>query len=291
MKQRNIPYGYAMETGAIIIHQQESEIVQRIFRDYLGGASLLTLAQTLTAEKVEFLPGNSGWNKNRVKRILEDGRYTGTDTYPTIIGEDMLRQARAAKDSKNNQPNKSELPSRLPCAAICGCGGKMIHRHDSRQNVPDIWQCPNPGCRAIVKIRHSDLTAEITAILNRMIADPGITKTAAPEPEPPVEVKRLQNEVSRTMNGFGFDRDKAKAEVFRLASEKYRHISDTPYISQILKAEFEKSAPLICLSEDFLRRTVSAVQLTAHCVSLILKNQQIIGKESGHADSYTAPAD
>ena len=71
---RVIPFGYAVENGRHIPHPSESQIVRRVFADYLGGGSLLRIAQTLTAEKVEFLPGRFDWNKNRVKRILEDER-------------------------------------------------------------------------------------------------------------------------------------------------------------------------------------------------------------------------
>jgi hypothetical protein len=88
---RIIPYGYAVKKGKTILHSAESAIVKRIFTDYIGGASLLKLAQALSAEKVEFIPGRSDWNKNRVGRILEDERYLGSGTYPAIISKDMYR--------------------------------------------------------------------------------------------------------------------------------------------------------------------------------------------------------
>ena len=76
---RSIPYGYAVENGRNVPRPEESEVIRRVFADYLGGQSLLKIARALAAEGVEFLPGRSDWNKNRVKRILEDERYLGTD--------------------------------------------------------------------------------------------------------------------------------------------------------------------------------------------------------------------
>ena len=77
MKMRNIPFGYRMENGKIIFHPTESQAVKDIFSDYLGGQSLLKIAQSLNERQVEYLPGTTGWNKARLKRIIEDKRYIG----------------------------------------------------------------------------------------------------------------------------------------------------------------------------------------------------------------------
>jgi len=285
---RTIPYGYAVEKGKNIIHPQESNIIRRVFADYLGGKSLLRIAQTLTAEKVVFLPGRFDWNKNRVKRILEDERYFGNDTYPAIISEGMHRQARTVKDSNNNQMNKSELPYRLPCTAECIlCGEKMSRRHDSRRKTSqDLWTCQNPDCRQIVNINDDILLAEISAILNRLIAEPSLVEPySIPETDPPPEVRRLTNEVNREMDSFEFDKDKARKTIFALAAEKYKHIDDRQHKAYIVRAEFEKSELLSSFLSEIFKRTVLKIQLGDDGVRLILKNNQIIGKEQNHADN------
>lgn len=53
MKMRNIPFGYRMENGKIIFHPTESQAVKDIFSDYLGGQSLLKIAQSLNERQVE----------------------------------------------------------------------------------------------------------------------------------------------------------------------------------------------------------------------------------------------
>ena len=87
-----------MQNGILTPHPEESKILQDIFKEYLDGASLLKIAQNLTAKRTEFLPGRCDWNKNRVKRILEDARYLGTDTYPKLIDKDMLLKALEIKE-------------------------------------------------------------------------------------------------------------------------------------------------------------------------------------------------
>ena len=77
MKNRRFPYGYEMRDGEIVICQTEAEIVRTIFRDYVDGKGLKDIAEKLTALKVEYLPGESNWNKSRIKRMIEDKRYLG----------------------------------------------------------------------------------------------------------------------------------------------------------------------------------------------------------------------
>jgi len=298
---RIIPYGYAVESGRNIIHPEESGIVRRIFADYLGGASFLKVAQALTAEKVEFIPGRSDWNKHRIKRIIEDERYLGTDTYPAVISEDIHRQAQAVKVSNNTQNRaaaerptlqKSELPCRLTCPVECAlCGAKMVRRHDSRRkDAQDVWTCQNPDCHSIIKISDDHLHGRITELLNRLIADPGIIQADTAPPEPGMDVRRLQNEVNRELDSFEFDRDKAKAAIFALAVEKYRHIDPDPHAGQILRAAFEdskllQSEPLSSFSPELFKKTVQKIQLGEGVLRLILKNNQNIEGSNNHADS------
>lgn len=74
MKTQNIPFGYRMENGKIGLHPTESQAIKDIFLDYLDGQSLLKIAQSLNERQVEYMVGATGWNKARLKRIIEDKR-------------------------------------------------------------------------------------------------------------------------------------------------------------------------------------------------------------------------
>lgn len=288
MKMRTIPYGYAIKNGETVSHPCESNIVRRIFKDYLGGASLLVIAQALTAEREEFLPNRCNWNKNRIKRILEDTRYLGTDTYPALIYEDMHHRAQAVKDSNNNQLNKSEIPFRLPCPVECICGAKMNRRHDTRRKLSqELWTCQNSDCKRIVNINDDALLGEITILLNRIIDNPSLIQSDALEnAEQPIEIRRLQNEVKRQLDSFDFEKEQVKAAIFSLAAEKYRQTDSQNIITQIMRTELEKQAPLSHFSPELFKRTVSRMLFDGDGKPiLVLKNGQNIGKESDHADS------
>lgn len=72
MKNRNIPYGYCYIGGEITIQPQESAIINDICQFYLSGRSMLQIAEWLNKNRIAYMPGVFGWNKVRVKRILED---------------------------------------------------------------------------------------------------------------------------------------------------------------------------------------------------------------------------
>ncbi|MFA6730709.1 MAG: recombinase family protein [Bacteroidales bacterium] len=285
---RIIPYGYAVENGIHIPHPEESTVVRRIFTDYLGGGSLLTIAKALTAESVEFLPGRSDWNKNRIKRILEDERYIGTDTYPAIIDADMHRQALTVKDSNNIKQIKSERPFRPPCPVECVlCGAPMKRRHDSRRKTAqEVWTCQNPECHVIINIEDNALQSHIVELMNRLIENPDLVEVGSlSKTEPTAEVRRLQNEVDRELDAFEFDKDKTKKVIFALASEKYRHINNKPYKAYAVRAEFEKANLLSSFLSELFTLTVMKIQLGKGVTRLILKNQQHIERSDSNATS------
>ena len=103
MKNRNIPYGYCYNNGTIIVNPTESAIVGEVCLSYLEGQSLLKIAEWLNERLIEYLPGIYGWNKARVKRILEDERYLGTDSYPRLISEEIHTAIQGIKNGRSKK--------------------------------------------------------------------------------------------------------------------------------------------------------------------------------------------
>ena len=93
---RNIPFGYMMRGGEIVLHPEEAVAVREIFDMYLCGMSLKSIAASMT------VPYNVDkvWNKNMVSRILENEKYTGSDGYPAVIEPEMFRKANEIKQRK-----------------------------------------------------------------------------------------------------------------------------------------------------------------------------------------------
>lgn len=294
MKIRNIPYGYQYKNGSIAIHEKETETVKRIFTEYLNGLSLLKIAEQLNNEQIEYMPGVCGWNKSKIKRIIEDERYLGTNGYPPIIDEDThktLIQIKSEKNTQKGTDRKADIFN-LGVPILCPkCGSKMCRRHDSNRKCPDWWLCQNNNCKKTIGISDNDLIYGITECLNTIISNPDIIETVtAVDKESSLDVRRLENEIIRMLGSHGFDKSSLRKKMLECVSVKYRNIDSRKYISEKLKADFANASPLINFSMDLFNRTVKTITFsTDDAVSIILINDQQIGKEqsSNANSSYT----
>ena len=285
MKKRNIPFGYQYESGMVTVNPAEKKSVQRIFTEYLGGASLLTVANGLNRDGVEYTPGVTGWNKSRLARIIEDKRYVGDDIFPAIISQEEYDQAqtlKAGKDLKRNIDSTAGV-YQISAPVICSaCGKPMQRRHDSRTTFGEKWSC---ACGSVIKIDDNSLLQAITDTMNAVIRQPDFIKPTAVKAEIPLEVRKAENNVKRLLGTYGTPKESIKKSIYDCAALKFRHIP-TADCTPKLKADFEKSNPLSVFYRELFDRTTSAVRLYAdQSVGLILKNGQEIRKEHIHADS------
>ena len=113
-KNRSIPFGYCIVNGKYAVNTAESEMVQKIFADYIGGKSLKTIASEM---QIPYNIGKAQWNKNMVCRVLENNKYIGENGYPQIITATEFEQAAHIKEERNtyrkpiqqDKPQQSEI--------------------------------------------------------------------------------------------------------------------------------------------------------------------------------------
>ncbi|MCI8603390.1 MAG: hypothetical protein HFE79_04505 [Ruminiclostridium sp.] len=90
LKNRNIPFGYCMINGKYALNTAESEVVKKIFTDYISGKSLKTIAAEM---QIPYNANKTTWNKNMVSRALENKKYIGENGYPQIVTQHEFEQA------------------------------------------------------------------------------------------------------------------------------------------------------------------------------------------------------
>lgn len=90
LKNRNIPFGYRMINGKYALNTAESEVVKKIFTDYISGKSLKTIAAEI---QMPYNVNKTAWNKNMVSRVLENKKYIGENGYPQIVTQHEFKQA------------------------------------------------------------------------------------------------------------------------------------------------------------------------------------------------------
>lgn len=293
MKNRRFPYGYEMENGQIIICNTEAETVKYIFSEYIKGSNLNKISEFLTNRKTEYLPGKYTWNKSRVKRIIEDSRYLGDDTYSAIIDSDTLRKANNEKSNRRTNMTPVVCAENKPLvrSVICGkCGEKLFHVTDNTQKHHEKWYCKSKSCKYGIPMTISELEKEITSIFNRLIANPTLAEHTDSEisAEPSLEITKMGNEIERKLEALDFNKIELQDLILQCASKKYDDYKSVRHITDRLKADFEQSSPLSSYSAELFDSTVATVILNSNkAVNLKLKNNTIIGKEP---QSYDKPS-
>lgn len=296
MKNRRFPYGYEMQNGLIVICLKEADTVKQIFSQYLNEENLNNIAERLTEDQIEFLPGEYSWNKSRIKRMIEDERYIGDDTYPAIIDKDIFQKANFEKNSRrtNISPVVTAEKKLLTHKVICAdCGRRLFHNTDSRLKNSEKWICKNEDCKFSVYMTVAELEHEITKILNLLISQPKLVEYEETNihTEPSLEIIRMENEIERQFESIDFDKNEIQNMILQCAAKKYDAYKGVRHITDRLKADFEKSSPLSAFNAELFDITVSAVVIDKDKkVSLKLKNNKIIWKEMPLNDTNAACA-
>lgn len=290
MKNRTLPYGYCCKDGVIVIEPQESKVLKRIFADYLGGSSMMTIAEQLNREKIEYRDGVTDWNKGRLKHLIDNTKYLGTEVYPPIIDQATYEKIQKTKHGRNTQRNtdktqdifKLTVPVRCP-----SCGDRMRRRHDSRCKCQERWTCENKACRLRIEISDAELLTALADLLGTVTAD-SIKIPAETPYEPRAEIIRLNNEIGRMLDMAEIDKAVLRSKMTECFRQKYKELGNECCSVQRLKAEVGSTADIA----ERLNRAVSEIRLyTDKTADILLLNGQIIRKEQGHATDNGRPSE
>lgn len=192
MTNRKNLYGYRIENGTLTVVSREAEIVERIHTLYLAGASYQTVSDTLNGEGIPYSAEAPLWNRHKVKRLLENPRYTGADGYPAILDEgtfhavqEQIRSKTAGYTSKEKRP-----VLKLAQYLRCDCGG-ALRRVGGTVRRKDTLYLKCNVCGTRVTISDDDLLAQVSRQMTEH-------DCPAEQPYTPSgEVVRLTNAVNR----------------------------------------------------------------------------------------------
>ena len=283
MRNRNIPFGYQYQNGVLAIHPQESQTVRAVFAAYLSGEPLSKIAAHLTAKLVEYLPGHSQWDKARVKRLLDNAKYTGAGNFPPIIKERDFQMAHQKKEKANtNRQLVDEDIKLFKGLSHCHhCGGIMVRRMDSRMGHPVTWKCPQ--CGYFFPLPDEEFKRRVF-LLQKKLADKPLLAEKEEEtiPVTSMEARRLTNEIFRKLDSGNFSEDELVALDLQCAAKNYEAINSARHITDRLTATLLHAGPLSAFDRTLFERTVSEIHL-ARKGEILLKLQN--GVFVGEGDS------
>ena len=289
MKHRTLHFGYEIQNGIIQINKAETQTVIWIFTEYLNGSNLKEIAESLTSQKIEYMPDKYDWNKNRIKRIIEDRRYAGDGKYPKIISQRMFEQANAVKEEKRTTKSYMVDASNKPLvyAVRCSyCGKTMIHNTNRKAKYAEQWVCGTENCGTKIYMTIEQIEQAVTNLMNEIIRNPLLAEQQADEQEMPTEISIMESEISRMIEQTDLDKNEIQNKILECAAKKYEYCTDKAHITERLKADFEKTSPLSDFSMDIFTRTVSAVLIDeSNKTRIVLKNGNIITEKSDEIGS------
>ena len=263
---RYIPYGDRSHMGSAL-PSEEAEIVRQIYTAYRNGESFQGIANSLRENGVRFDGERCDWNKNRVKRILEDERYIGKSGYPTLLSEDEFRQVQAIIASRRPReymtPAETAIRNRVRCAE---CGRRFKRFAASAARV--WWKCEEKECRTDFKITPDMLFHAIASLIDMVIDDPKLL-TVPDDPaqgfRPNTETVRVNHEINRLLEKPDADRQTLTSLILKGISVRYAACGadSAPYTTEKLKDAVAIAEPTGRIQPELIEKSVSAI-LVAH---------------------------
>ena len=265
-KNRIIPFGYCLKNGEIITEPKELYAVVTVFNEYLKGKSLSEIAALMEVPYSE----NSSWNKNMVKRIIENEKYLGTDKYPQIIDDDTFRLANEKRVRKATTldlipDDLQEIRKRTYCTE---CGHKLSRIGGNSKY--EKWDCRNPDCYKLeYRLTDQMIIGAVLTVLNSAIANPSLLESGGEIStySPTADIARKQNEINQMTDSPQVDFDKVKAKIFKLAEMKYDCCSynESPQKTDELKELLKGHEQLNMLDIDLFKACVSRIWISHFC--------------------------
>ncbi len=86
------------EDGNLVIVPEEAKIIRRIYREYLEGRSLLSIARGLQADGIKTVTGKDRWHESVLDKMLQNEKMMGQAIMQKTYTEDFLTKKRVKND-------------------------------------------------------------------------------------------------------------------------------------------------------------------------------------------------
>ncbi len=266
MTNRKNLYGYQIRDGVLEIVPEEQQTVHRIFTLYQAGASYQKISDALNQSGVPYCGEVPLWNKHKIKRLLENPRYTGRDGYPAIVSPEVFQNAQqktAEKNANRCAPKPKPILSRLMPYFSCACGQKLTRLGGHWQEKDKLYlKCGACGCTI-----SADADQVVKESIRQFYAHGQAGQTCY---VPSAEVIRLNNAINRGLE-HPDEPEAVAALILQGAAARYQCCPDVTreipgHSSQINWRYFHRVVSYITISQE-------------HTVTIQFQDEAIIGKE------------
>lgn len=220
MKLRTNLYGYTFQNAGYIPNPSESNVVQSIYSEYIGGTTISEIAKRLNAAGVPYSQNKNTWDKNMIYRILTDARYIGEGVYPQIIPKDIFGRANKKENIATQEPLTDELRW-LKQKAFCHACGKQLYRRRMKDGSYR-WICLS-RCLRCKPIRDKNLQDMILEKLSQLREHPEGASEASEDAvfSLSTEARKNENEIERLISEPNPSYQLVKSVVLDCVSKRY----------------------------------------------------------------------
>lgn len=283
--QRKIPFGYAIQNGTLLCDPVESAAVKQIFTQYLAGSSYSQIACEMERQKIPYHKHSRQWNKNMVKRILENPKYIGADGYPKVIADEDFIAVRLQKQDRTTYAPCPPCVAPIRVKTVCGlCGARMAR--DTKLKGRARWICKSPECGCRRYIGDEILTEKVQELLIKTAQEPELLEIHQEPKAPSLVCIRLQNELEHELNQRDANPELLKALIFAAAAERYQALDDpTPSFKlHQLRLRVEHEPVDDSILRELLDTAVKSIRIgDDNDITLELMNGKMMSNTKGSA--------
>ena len=253
------PYGYLIASGVAVSDAVKAQQVKLLFQEYVGGASLQTIAE------------NNGIPRRHASlgRMIEDKRYIGDSFYPTIVDGDIWSEAQAERKRRAEQLGRNKNYFAVDKTKIspfwgilfCADCGSVFRRYADKGN--ERWKCSRHLVKGKINCRSSIVTEDLfKAAFMRVLGKLDLDEIEVKPKLEPVAIKQQ----------FSDPFEQAEYLYFILAVDDFDYMTD-----KLLTALMDKKAGF---DGDFMRRIVKCIKVaTDNTATFEFINHNMIREE------------
>lgn len=148
--QIHMPIGYKMIEGKIHFDENKTDVVKKIFLDYLSGKSSCVLARELKEMGISNANNNVSWSHGAILKMLENVKYIRDEMYPPIIETEIFEKVQQKRKEKRQkygmtqqkyQTNKHHIFSEIITCGVCKKPYKRYICNCGKPCEDTYWQC------------------------------------------------------------------------------------------------------------------------------------------------------
>lgn len=277
--QRHMPIGYKLVNGKVVLETKKVKTVQKIFKDYLNGASMIAIAKELTATGFPNANNKTSWNHGSVGRVLENIKYLGDDMYPQVINkkEFELVQSRRKSVGKrlgrslqhNSMKSQSLFSQKLKCGE-CNESYRKYTEHVGKPSEKSNWKCKNYIYKNKVHCRNLFLTEEeiegiFISATNKILSKMWLLdkKHKKEVPRMTIEIRKIEEQIKELEEEEQFSSKELSELIIKRATAYYNNskIGDYDYNTKKMKEELAGKEPLMEFNEDLFIKIIKQITI------------------------------